>query len=522
MEQTMPSNDELIYCDQRTTYEDLEIFLRRAFRSHGERIYTLLNVQDLRYEASSQLESFLISPHQIQKTNSFVLVLICCSNTNSLISSLLSRNQVKPIFLPNSVLEEYLDTRLQTPNRMFTLNNENTNKKAYSVRALLSQRSGNGKSMYVKHLVNRLKATNQIKFDYKVIRIKSACLDMNAEIDKLISNGKKAYFSRMPTVYHIDLAHEVFRNVDQYLFSLIVCGYLKHSVSGLVWRRNLRDDLFLIEMSPPYNVTQTAHQNRLWSIHSLLNYLPRIEFRTPRSYLYDLINRSQFERQHSQQYESSDSSGNLEDNLFSFVYTEIRFQRCVYYLRLVMRISQREAEDHNQLNGNIINYAQGGFNANELFAENYLADRNRYTQIECLETLNECTKLNDPNWFELNNFVNFLDQQLAIFENSAIIKQVPCLKSLVVQLLVIMSNDFGLPSLNINFNLVEVREQSPGAVAAYQRSVSYRSQLSAGAFEVSDDLNSINISLYDLQINENRRWEKMIHPYIIFNADGEF
>jgi hypothetical protein len=509
----MPTNDEVIYCDSNTTYEDLEIFLRRGFASNGNKIYTLINVQDLKYEPVSKLENILVSNHskQIKKSDSFVLVFICCTisnnnnnnnnnnNKTSLISSLLAKNKVQPIQLLAHDLEIYLDKNLQTSNRSFMLDSFNLNKKAYSVKALLSQRSGNGKSSYVKHLVDNLKK-KKLNFDYKILRIKSSRIDLNNEINKFTSSNN----NNKSTIYHIDLAYEVFHGVDQYLFNLIVTGYFKNSTTGLVWRRNKQNDLFLIEMSPPCNLNSI----KFTAYHSMLNFLPRIEFRTPLKYLFDLKNVQTVEN-----LNSLSSSLSNEDNLFSHCYKEIRYQRCVYYLKLVNRIKQEQSENQNGLNQNgAIDYPQNtNQNLNERFNQNFQPNEIEYSEIDCLESLNQLTKLSDPNWNELNNFVNFLDQQLDIFERSTVIKMISSLKSLVAQLLVMMSNDFGLPSLNINFREINDNGNAPPPPV-------FRRQQSA--IEIDSDFN-LNIDLSDLQITENRRWENMIHPYIIFNADGE-
>jgi hypothetical protein len=45
-------------------------------------------------------------------------------------------------------------------------------------------------------------------------------------------------------------------------------------------------------------------------------------------------------------------------------------------------------------------------------------------------------------------------------------------------------------------------------------------QNSASAFDFTAD-NQIQIAINRFEINENRRWEKMIHPYIIMNNDCE-
>lgn len=163
-----------------------------------------------------------------------------------------------------------------------------------------------------------------MKFKYEIIRIKDSRLNINKEVAKfkLKSSNNQEY---LPTIFHVDIAYEVFENVDQYLFNLIVSRYLKHSC-GFIWRRKL-SDLFLIEIS-----------QRNESNHSMLDYFPRIDFQTPVKYLYEIKNRDDEEM-------IDDSKTELSNNMFQAFYRDEMYQRCCYYLELISRIkANREAK----------------------------------------------------------------------------------------------------------------------------------------------------------------------------------
>ncbi len=125
----------------------------------------------------------------------------------------------------------------------------------------------------------------------------------------------------------------------------------------------------------------------------------------------------------------------------------------------------------------------------ELLEVCFDANKHHYNETETLKTFLTLSKLNDPNWLELANFATFLDIQMGLCEAAAFLKELKCMRSICVQLLVIMANDFGLPSLNTQ----ELNRQ-----ASYGQP---------------------DINLEALSIVEARRWENMLHPYIIFNAD---
>lgn len=49
-EQPLPTNDECLFCSSETSAEEVENFLRIALKSDGKCIYTLIGIQDLRYD----------------------------------------------------------------------------------------------------------------------------------------------------------------------------------------------------------------------------------------------------------------------------------------------------------------------------------------------------------------------------------------------------------------------------------------------------------------------------------------
>ena len=511
-EARMPTNDEILFCDAHTSNEEVENFVRLAYKSNGNKIYTIMNIQELTYENSNKIEKFLFN-NSIKKTENFILVFVCCreKQSQSIIASLYAKNRVKPIIMPPNELETYLYAK-------FVLSKNDYDAKKLSlcsydpdfssVRAFLSQRSGNGKSTYIKHLVDKITQKYKENFDYEVIRIKASKLNIDTEIKKLITKKQDSFKSKsknQPTIYHIDIAYEVFQNVDYYLFSLLICCYLKHS-NGLVWRRSKANDVYLIETTPAYfnleiskkmnQLNGNANPNKLIALHSMLNYLPKVEFRTPDKYLYDLINDSLNEH-------------NLKDNMFSLFYKQEKYQRIAYYLKRVEEIRKNSNNAHQP--GSFISYDQSeSQKLNEKYDPSVVIN-----ELDCLNTILSCSELKDPNWHELNNFVNFLNTQLNMAENSNFILQIPGLKGLCVQLIIIMANDFGMSSLNtVNDDTNETSNQANNNQFQLAR------QDSMGTFEFTSD-NQIQIAISRFEINENRKWENMIHPYIIMNTDSE-
>jgi E3 ubiquitin-protein ligase RNF213 len=517
-EAPLPDNNEILFCSQDTTGEECECFLRIAFsfnnnnnKQEEQRIYTIMNGQSLNYETASHIEKF-INNSEIKKRDDYILVVICTTDENdnkhkttndstsssatssSMLALLFAKFCIKPIIIPATNIEQYLATKL--------IINNDLNIKTNSVLTLLSHRSGNGKSSFAQKFADSKSKQNYI---YNIIRIKDMHLNIDKEVDKLFKLSKAN--TKSSCVFHIDIAYECLKNLDNFLFNLIICGSLKHS-NGLVWRRIMRkNDIYLIEMTPPYinnneiftkimtpqqHFNNTTRINQI-SFHSLLNYLPNVQFRSPKSYLEYLINEP-----------DAISSSHLvlqpKDNQFAFMFELLKVQRCCYYLKLLADYKKQKdvlKEAMAQRNRSKRNHAdEPSFMALDSdLNEKYNHERHKYTQIECLDIILNCSKLNDPSWMELNNFIQFLDKQLETIESSkGAIDHIPMLRGLCLQFIIIMANDFGLPSMRVIDDSKD-----------------------------SNDTKSSNnqIAIHRLELDPARRWENMIHPFLIVNADGE-
>ena len=134
---------------------------------------------------------------------------------------------------------------------------------------------------------------------------------------------------------------KVFYNLDSYLFQLVFTSYLKHSSSGHVWRRQSPKDYYLIEITSPQirvkSKTSITNRRSTRSIHSIINYLPAIEFRLPVEYLYFLNNRQSAAEQ-------------CYDNVFAQIFSKEKYQRTCFYLKLVHNF--RNVNPREDLNKN--------------------------------------------------------------------------------------------------------------------------------------------------------------------------
>lgn len=370
--QPAPTNDELIYCTPQTTAEEMENFLRLAYASReGRRVYTAVNMQDLSYEAVSAVERLIKRQLDDRTTNKCALVFICTSEQPCLIASLYSRQRVQPVLLDVNVLRDYLSIIID-PN---------------SLRVVTSKRSGNGKSKYI----HQLRSIQWPEHTCRTIRVKQSTLDLNAEVEKLFA--ARAGRQKL-CLFHIDITSEALFNVDAYLLSLVFTGYLKHTVSGRVWRRRVHDDVYLIEIT---------------NANEMIEYLPRLTLASPQEHLYNLRNQTPTE------------------SMFTAECRKEKYQRVCYYLHRMfnttdtVNIPPRSAGQPEQL-----------------------------SELDCLDVLlSENTGLVRPSWRELRNYVQFANLQLKSMESWPLRDSSPNVWSFFVRLSLVMASDFGMSSLSL-------------------------------------------------------------------------
>jgi hypothetical protein len=101
----------------------------------------------------------------------------------------------------------------------------------------------------------------------------------------------------------------------------------------------------------------------------------------------------------------------------------------------------------------------------------------------------------EPNWLELRNYVNFSNTQLRQLEGVTLLDHVVGLRSICLQLSLIMADDFGISSLNIVHDPRDLTMSD------------------------EEQLNYIHLDRF--QIRDERKWENMLRPYIVVNGDNE-
>ena len=119
-----------------------------AFSSGSGSLHTVLNSQALNYETSNLLEVNYQRLAAKRSSHEFHLVFVCCQSrhrTDSIIESLFTNNKISPVNLAAQDIRQYLNQNLLNRGCFSAL-------EKHSVRVLISERSGNGKSSHVTKL----------------------------------------------------------------------------------------------------------------------------------------------------------------------------------------------------------------------------------------------------------------------------------------------------------------------------------------------------------------------------------
>ncbi|XP_046556283.1 E3 ubiquitin-protein ligase rnf213-alpha-like [Haliotis rubra] len=457
-DQPLPQPDEVLLCTQQTTFDQVDIFLRRAFFSNPGKLYTMANADLLQYEIEERAEKKLKEYSSRDRDFDCQLVILCSTENEfkARIVAALERQRCPPPALQNlHDVKTYLLLKFSQKVECDQDHNpaSNLDFSSSTVRVIKSKRAGVGKTLYKKRQVEALQRLNpRVPATSVSIHLYEKSVSTTAVAEKLLDHTLQPG-QVQPRIFHLDISYEVQEGVDYLLFNLLVLGCISNNM-GHVWLKSPLD-LYLVETIP---ITDVRHDRRvnLRLIHTLLEVLPDVYCWSPQDSLQILKTGIKPE-----EYGEKDS-------LFDI----IEFEGEIY---------QRPFQYLKRWNSN-----KGLTNINSQVPEG--------THEECLTVLLQHCGVMDPSWSELHNFVWFLNTQLVDFEKSnfcsnAVLEDLPGFPVFVLKFLIQMSRDFATRSLVMS-------EQTP--------------------------LDQLNVQeTIDLaQFQMKRKWESSPHPYIFFNPDG--
>ncbi|KAK2835330.1 hypothetical protein Q5P01_015814 [Channa striata] len=273
----LPSYDEVLLCTSSTSYEQVELFLRRCLTPGGigQKIYTMLFADQLTYDVSCAMEKCYQELQSLFKHN-YKLVIFCSSDReHAYIPTAFS--QFKRDFVPQGPLERienYLASHCTLPS-----NHKNTAfKGGYSVGIVSSRRAGLGKSLYVQRLYEKLEASVEQGAAFKkCIQLTEREIDDNKVLQSLYDTPKQNDVG----VFHFDVTSSVQKGLNEFIFRLFFLRYVM-DYDGQMWRCSDKH-LYIIELleSSSYQ-PKPAPRSGQKEIFAFSDIFPKVYCRPPK------------------------------------------------------------------------------------------------------------------------------------------------------------------------------------------------------------------------------------------------
>ncbi|CAK6972178.1 E3 ubiquitin-protein ligase rnf213-alpha-like isoform X5 [Scomber scombrus] len=414
----LPSYDEVLLCTPATSYEQVELFLRRCLTpgDFGQKIYTMLRADQLSYDVSCAMEK-CFQELRSQFIHEYKLVIYCSSDReHTYIPTAFS--QFKRDFVPNEPLERI--QRYLSQHYTFPSDHKNAVfKGGHTVGIVASRRAGVGKSLFVQRLYEKLKENVEQGTAFKkCIRLAEHEINDHKVLQSLYDSPKQKDLK----MFNFDVTSSVQKGLNEFLFKLLFLRYLMDS-DGWMWRCSHKH-LYIIELLESTNdqprCTPTSGRKENFPF---LDVFPKVNCRPPKE-----VMALEKRREEITEMESDDPL--MDDKCFQ----SEAYQRPYQYL----------TRFHN--NENLDKFIYQGIEG---------------SYAECIQILLIYCGIPDPSWAELRNFAWFLNLQLQDSENSDFCKfelvgdTLRGFKNFVVEFMILMSKDFATPSLCIT-------DQSPG------------------------------------------------------------
>ncbi|XP_061604346.1 E3 ubiquitin-protein ligase rnf213-alpha isoform X4 [Phyllopteryx taeniolatus] len=241
-DQPLPTYDEVLLCNSSTTYEEVELFLRRCLRPgcKGKKIYCLLYGELLMYDVSCKVVKFF-QRMKVQSSTDYRLVILCSSEREeTYLPSAFSQYRLQ--IVPQTSLadiQRFLHQHYVVPPDQYSA--AAVFKDRLCVGTVSSERAGVGKSLYIQRLYKKLNHSVEERPRMQCIRLIEPSVDEDAILQTLLNATKK----KKLTVFHFDITSSVKKGIHEFLFKLLILRYLMDS-EGNTWKCNDKD-LYVME-----------------------------------------------------------------------------------------------------------------------------------------------------------------------------------------------------------------------------------------------------------------------------------
>ncbi|KAL8581505.1 hypothetical protein ACOMHN_042898 [Nucella lapillus] len=497
----LPQPDEVLLCTEHTTFEQVDIFLRRAFFGRQQKVHCLAFADTLDYDVGEKTEKKISEYSTMAGDSEYRLVVVCTTENEfraRIVAALEKFRQPSPSLSKANMIGNYLRTRFTGVVTKAGVSSASAlDPEKLSVRVVKSSRSGVGKTLYKQRLTAQLqqqrppRGRRQDQGVSITIPLHGRVADTEEIAACLLQHTLEPATVR-PRIVHLDISYQVLEGVDHLLYSLLVLGCVR-DCQGQVWLRSPMD-LYLVETMPLLDHKDPQGGRVL--VHQIFEVLPSLSCWSPQDSL-------------SIMRDPASIKGYTKDDC---LFDEEAFGSDMYQrpFRYLQELATQNQPPPPGPQGDAAALPQ---------------------MINCLALLLRYCGVVNPSWSEMTHFVRFLDKQLMDFEKSNFCGGVaseflPGFSRFVLRFLVQMSRDFATRSLKVS-------EESLAALAAdementdieqYEMRRTWESRCVVGigcccccCSCCYCDSENTDIEQYEMR----RTWESSPHPYIFFNSDG--
>ena len=360
-EQSLPSAQEIILCEDDTKLEEIDIFFKRAvWDTDSNYLFSLLFVERLKYDVAVQSIALLKRYMSSVNNTKYKLLLLCSAefeNTSYFASAIYKYKRIAPTFLDDEILKDILFKRF-TFQEGCRLNNESQLQPAWlidqqksKVRILASHSVGAGKSLAINDLVTELRQLNGLDKNsncFYTIPLHGGKVIESDIVTKLISYeiGERV----TPYLFHFDVASTIMDEVIPFLFKLLILGNLRDRF-GKLWSCK-STDYYIIEITLADETSTLTRFCELFPITLCLQPKPALEkMREKKLCNEKTLNNNQFISPLFQRVYVYLHKKELKQNLEDFTYTvmSVPYGNPVQFMEIVLKYCGLENPSWSEL-----------------------------------------------------------------------------------------------------------------------------------------------------------------------------
>ncbi|XP_077861744.1 E3 ubiquitin-protein ligase rnf213-alpha-like [Saccoglossus kowalevskii] len=420
-----PNRDQILLCNEKTTKEEVTLFLRRCIRSQvKKRLYSLVYADRLPFDIADDAISELRS--LCTESKDYKLVIISAEEYGSSAMSIaFHKYRIEPPTIELDVLRKNVNEFLHSMDSESVGQVIDPDRRC--LRIVTSSSPGLGKTLAIHRLLENycLKRNYELSDVYLKIPINTTFIDLNSISSSLVKHVKNHGYQATPMIYHFDISASVETGIEEFIFMISILREIQCQ-NVHIWRRR-QSDLCLFETTQR-NIQDSTVQDILFS-----SILPRSFCISPQ----DNVD--------GQVIEGGPNIG-FDDKTF---HSE-PIQRVYHHLKIYN--TKKEELKHYEFN----------------LSKTRVGDKK-----DCMEVLIKHCGVENPSWTHINIFVKFMNHTLSNWQTSpfcglAASSDLPGLRLFVVTFMAIQAKNYASRGMQLSDESFQAGQEQDKDLQCFQ------------------------------------------------------